>query len=400
MSETEGRKRGPYKRKTKTRATWGQVEVRGRGKVYARYVHQGKRYSAPMTFTTKQDARAWLDKQRQLITSGEWVDPAAPSKGDTLGEYGAAVLASLKVKPNGKPYSPKTLAGYKYDLGRGLADLHAVKLRDIDAAMIRAWFARRAELGRSQAGKESRLLSTILSRAVEDGLIPRNPMPKGLTSARTGTRYRQPERAELAHIVAAMPEEWRAALLLLSFAGLRKSELRALQRQDVQFDAAHDCFVVTVTKQAHYIDKSWQVTGTKSDASDGRVWLPPHQNEFIRHHMNEYVGDMPTALMFPPPGDTPFWHDSVLDYRWKRAKAAAGVSDRMRIHDLRGFFATDTLEFSGDPVTLQRRMRHASPTMSIKYVQERERRAFVASQVPALPAVTEATVTPINTASA
>ncbi|MDR1212927.1 MAG: hypothetical protein LBK54_02340 [Propionibacteriaceae bacterium] len=33
-------------------------------------------YCAPYTFQTKGDARAWLDQEQELISSGEWTPPA------------------------------------------------------------------------------------------------------------------------------------------------------------------------------------------------------------------------------------------------------------------------------------------------------------------------------------
>ena len=100
--------------------------------------------------------------------------------------------------------------------------------------------AERRNLGHTEAARAYQLLHTGLAQAVSDGLIPANPCAiKGASQreARHRTERRVLAPNELWALADAMPERYRAAVVVSSLSGLRAGELFALQRKRVDLAA-------------------------------------------------------------------------------------------------------------------------------------------------------------------
>lgn len=54
---------------------FGTIEQLLSGRLRARYLVDGGRFSAPTTYGTLTDARALLEEQRKAVSGGYWVDP-------------------------------------------------------------------------------------------------------------------------------------------------------------------------------------------------------------------------------------------------------------------------------------------------------------------------------------
>jgi len=93
--------------------------------------------------------------------------------------------------------------------------------------------------GPSTVAKAYRLLKTILSTAVADELLVRNPcVPRGAASERTPER-RPPTLAEVDALATAIAPRWRMLVVFAAWSGLRWGELVGLTRQRV--DLLHGC---------------------------------------------------------------------------------------------------------------------------------------------------------------
>ena len=98
----------------------------------------------------------------------------------------------------------------------------------------------RPNLGYTEAAQAFRLLHTGMAQAVSDGLIPANPCAiKG--ASQRDSRHRTERRVltpdELWALADAMPQRYRAAVVLSFLSGLRAGELFALQRKHVDLAA-------------------------------------------------------------------------------------------------------------------------------------------------------------------
>ena len=158
------------------RSTWGAVRKLPSKKYQASYLGPDRiRYTAPTTFTTKAMATSWLAAQRNLIESGEWVNPAKQEKLDpTFLEYATSHI-QLQTK-QGSPLRKNTQDLYLRLLRNQLSEFHGEKLKDISKNQVDRWFQGVLLSGKSTtAAKAYSLLSAVLTRALEDGLIKSNP---------------------------------------------------------------------------------------------------------------------------------------------------------------------------------------------------------------------------------
>jgi integrase len=144
------------------------------------------------------------------------------------------------------------------------------KVREAD---VRRWRAELLDSGTGEASvaKAYRLLRAIMSTAVDDGLIRRNPCRiKGAGDDRS------PERPVLSmrdvlQVADVMPSRFRMLVLLATFTSLRFGELAALRRMDVDAEAG---FVRVHQSQAELSNGQLIIKGPKSAAGRRRVAIP------------------------------------------------------------------------------------------------------------------------------
>ena len=176
------------------------------------------------------DAERWLRDELQKHDRGLWVDPSAGAV--RFEEYAEEWFQGLVLKP-------KTIAGYRSLLdSRILPTLGTVELRRINPDLLRAWVAAMAAdgLSASRMGQAKRVVSAVLTQAVDDGLIGRNPaetvkVPK---TRERDQRYLTAEQVtELADAWSKGCEAVRQLVKLLAYGGLRWGEAVALKSNNV-----------------------------------------------------------------------------------------------------------------------------------------------------------------------
>ena len=114
--------------------------------------------------------RAYQTTERAAHLQGTWVDPRAGEI--RFGDYATTWLAQ-------RPLRPKTIDLYTYLIrSHILPEFADTELRAISPARVRAWNAKLHQvptLSPSTVAKSYRLLRTILTTAIEDELIIKNP---------------------------------------------------------------------------------------------------------------------------------------------------------------------------------------------------------------------------------
>src|SRR5690606_10522187 len=113
------------------------------------------------------------------------------------------------------------------------ADLRLVA---ISPEAVRGWYSDLVKSGtKTQAARAYELLKAILTTAVQDGRVKVNPCQiKGAASASTGKRVEPPTSAELQVIVDRIAPQFRAAVVIAAWAGVRYGELTELRRKDLE----------------------------------------------------------------------------------------------------------------------------------------------------------------------
>jgi integrase len=116
------------------------------------------------------------------------------------------------------------------------------RVSDIERADVRRLVADLEQRGLSPASVVKNLtpLRAMFATALDDGLVNANPCAGIRVNRRRGEGDERPEakamtRAELARVLAAIPERWQLLFELLAKAGLRISEALGLEWSDVAF---------------------------------------------------------------------------------------------------------------------------------------------------------------------
>ncbi|WP_433610335.1 tyrosine-type recombinase/integrase [Dactylosporangium sp. CA-139114] len=222
----------------KARRSFGNVRELPSGRWQARYLGpDGIERKARTTFATEKEADNWLTIVQAEILRNDW---SAPELGESnLDEYAVRWISERKL-------APRTRENYE-DLHRLHIGPHLgeMSLGDLKPATIRTWRKRLLDSGTTepQAVKAYRLLRAVLNTAMkEDGLIKDNPCRiKGYD------KYHTPERPtatvdQVFALADAVPERYRAFIIVAAFSGLRWGELVALRRCDVDLvEGASGC---------------------------------------------------------------------------------------------------------------------------------------------------------------
>ena len=193
--------------------------------------------------------------------------------------------------------------------------------------------------------RELNTLRAILSAAVKEGVIERNPCHYSDSVRGTGGRQRFLEGPELVTLLATAEHvvDWLPDFILWCVhSGMRKGEVKSLLWSDIrQLEDGRTLAMVRTSK-------------------DGRPRIVPCTRTMAevlaRQHKRQVKGD---DRIFPI---TPM----TLRRRWEAAREAAGLRD-VTLHDLRRTHGTHAAAAGVDLRTLADRIGHADLTMLQKH---------------------------------
>ncbi len=247
----------------------------------------------------------------------------------------------------------------------------------IPTTLREAWFeatdgvvqdprAERRNLGHTEAAQAHRLLHTGMAQAVSDGLIPANPCAiKG--ASQRDSRHRAERRVltpdELWALADAMPERYRAAVVVLSFlSGLRAGELFALQRRHVDLEVG----TVRVDQSlARPGAGGGRFSSTKSRAGVRTVALPAVAVSALVDHMTRFTPAGRDALVFGTSTGRPLTGGSRTTM-FARARRTIGRDDLIW-HDLRHSAMTLVALTGATLPELMQRAGHSTPRAAPHY---------------------------------
>lgn len=342
------------------RRTAGSIRRLPSGRYQARVrLEDGRLLPAPETFRTKGAADQWLASVITEQARGKWIDPRA-------GEVPLRRFAQQWMK--GKvELAPKTQELYDYLLNALiLPTLGDVELVQLTPARIRAWRAGLLRAGRpgpSTIAKAYRLLSSMMSTAVVDNLVARNPcVEKGAGVERAREMcIATPEQVRA--IAAAVAPRYRALVLTAAYAGCRWGELAGLRRKNLDLERG----TLTVAEQVVEL-RDGQLLTREPKSSSGRrvVHLPAGLVTELRAHVAAFAQPDPDALVFTSGTGGALRQSNFRNRHWLPALQVAGV-ERLRFHDLRHVAGTLATVSGATIREVQARLGHASPAAAYRY---------------------------------
>jgi integrase len=327
----------------------------------------GVMFRAPETFREVSDARAWLEEEEKKRRRGTWVDPHRV----TLADYAPKWV-------RGRHLGENTLGKYNYLLrGHILPELGDAELGRLTPADIRAWYNVLRNKYESVGDDAYRLLRAILHTAVEDHLLAESPCKeKGAGTVRTKKRPVW-SREEAMAALEAVPERYRAAVVIASWCQLRRGELLGLQRRHINLATR------TMT-----IEQAWVVPhgkrpilkGTKSEAGERIIAIPPDVVPWVEAHLKEHVDPQPRAWVFATRAGNPMAPRNFYRF-WEHAREKAGRPE-LSLHDLRRSGLTWYGEAGATLAELMYRGGHGDVRSAMIYqVAQRERDKALAGKL-------------------
>lgn len=310
------------------------------------------------SFSTKREAETFAAREMADRSRGAWVDPRRGTI--TVADWSQRWLEQrpeLRVRTR--------------ELYQGLLDRHIlpylgdVELAKLSPSQVRAWHARLngpGGPGSSTAAKSYRLLRGMMRTAVADEVVVRNPCQV----ERAGVE-RAPERpvatvAEVAALAHAISPRFRLVVLLSAWCGLRRGEILALRRGDIDLLRR----TLRIERGMHQLADGTLVIGPpKTDAGRRTIAIPPHLVPDLTGHLEQFVAGEAEALVFTGEKGGAL-RPHVLQKAWVNAKAMTRL-DQFHLHDLRHAGNTWAATTGASTKELMARMGHANSAAALRY---------------------------------
>jgi integrase len=172
---------------------------------------------------------------------------------------------------------------------------------------------------------------------------------------------------QIAALTAAIAPRYRAAVVLAAWGGLRRGELLALHRSDVNLEA--DTVTVRRTRTELLSSKQKFESPPKTDAGYRTVAVPPHILPLLQEHLDRHAG--PERVFIGADG-SPMRGDA-LRQAFERARRKVGM-EGFRFHDLRHTGQTLAAAAGASLADLMKRLGHSSTVAAKRYLHATEDR--------------------------
>jgi integrase len=325
----------------------------------------GKRRSKQ--FERRKDADAYLVKVRGDLQRGLHVAPGASITVSKAGELWLERGQLNRLTTSTVKQYEDHLAHIEPELGRiRLSELTAPRIAEFADALL-------AKLSHKTAAKVLTSLRSIIKEAMRRGLASHNPadaikVRQPRDDAEEAEPLEMPSKAELKAIINGVTGRWRPLIITAVFTGMRGSELRGLQWQDIDLKAA----VVKVRRRAD----AWDVMGPpKSKAGRRDIPVPP----IVVQTLREWKLACPQGeannlgLAFPAPSGGVLSHSCILKDGFGPLQIELGITmpgtkgkpvARYGLHALRHAAVSLWIEQGLQPKRIQQLAGHSSIRMT------------------------------------
>ena len=209
-------------------------------------------------------------------------------------------------------------------------------LNKITNAAIRAWVAEMLgeDLSAATTRKAIFALRRCLDAAIDDGRLTRNPAAAVPLPSERAKPPRFLSRAEVTRLVEAMPDRYRALVLVGAYGGLRWGEAAGLTRAHV--NPQRSCIMIDSTA----VEIGGKITlGNEPKTRRSKRSVPVARSVMaqIELHLKTYVGPEGDALVFTAAKGGPLFRSTFSRDVWQPAAKKAGLPG-VTFHTLRHSF--------------------------------------------------------------
>lgn len=341
----------------------------------------GKRHHKTKTFkATKQRAAhaeylKWARQMEEEAQRRQWQGDAATAAELLVPDY---ISSYIRTKAAAKAIEASTIRGYENSLRYIREEFSSTPVKDLKAKEVEEWLAKLTGKGYSSStvGKAYRLLKQVLSDAVNNGVIMRNPL----------ATVKPPKRGNKKQGINALDAKARTALLskmetleltptlvaayIALYTGMRRGEVCGLQWRDL--DEANRVIWIKRAigdgKGGTYIkqpktDKIRDVSLPDSLLTVLLQWKEAQREEYASKmatlREDSYIIGDPLGYFLP----------NRLTKEWNsiaKLLGVRGIEGRLpNFHDLRHTWATMFLASGGDVKTAASNLGHANAAMTL-----------------------------------
>ena len=367
----------------------------------ARYVGpDGTEKSKSFPDRQKRLAEEWLTNTAADMSRGHYIDPRAARI--TFKAYAEKWLKAHTADVSSQIVTEQRLRLHAFPVvgTRPLDSFRPEHIRDLTSAL---------EANPAVSGAYARNIygdvRAVLSAAVDDGLLPRNPCSAKSVRPPAGERRRVvPWLPTQVHAVrAGLPERYRTMVDTGAGCGLRQGEIVGLAEDAIDFEGG----ILRVVRQVKLI-RGKAVFAPPKCNKERDVPLPSSVAEALRVHMDAIKpveitlpwrkpdGPKVSArLLFTNTASGVVWRSNFNIHEWKPALAVAGLiqdagpdgkyesAREHGMHALRHFYASVLLDAGESVKAVSQYLGHADPALTLRVYahlmptsQERTRRAI------------------------
>lgn len=339
----------------------------------ARYIGpDGTEKSKSFPDRKKREADQWLAQVEADLSRGQYVDPQAGRI--TVRQHAERWLASLTMDPG-------TYVGTEQRIRlHVLPYLGSRTLGSLRPMHIREWLRTLTDGGLSPAYQRVIFanLSTVLTAAVDDRLIPENPCRSSSVRApRADARRIVPwSREQVLAVRSALPEQYRLMVDLAGGCGMRQGEVLGLAIDDV--DSIDG--LVHVVRQVKLI-RNRPVFAPPKGGRERTVPLPDSVARALEAHVTRHPPmsvTLPWRALDGPPVTASLLFQGGAGHEvnrnafnrsaWRPALTAAGMPGGRAngMHALRHFYASVLLDAGESVKALSEYLGHHDPGFTLR----------------------------------
>jgi integrase len=308
------------------------------------------------TFRRRVDAEAHRHQVEASKLEGTYVNVSASKI--TVEEFADRYLSMSQSQ-----LQPSTFARYESLIRLYIVPkLGSKKLSTLSAAGVRDFLTDLQKAGHSDAtlNHVHRVLRAMLTIAVQEGRLPRNPAERLRVSrsVRKEPRFLTPE--EVARIADEVPPRYRALTLLLAYGGLRIGEALALRMKNVKLLESRVQIVESVTEVGGH-----RLAGGTKTGRSRTVSLPPFLRDALADHLARFGSPKdPDALAFTVEGGEAVRLSNYRNRVFHPACRRADILPLPRVHDLRHTAVAIAIKAGAHPMQIKEMVGHSSITVT------------------------------------
>lgn len=329
------------------------IKRREDGKWRARYRDDaGKEHARH--FARKVDAERWLAEISASIVTGQYVDPGAGKV--TFKAYAEEWRAAQVHRATSAAHVETMLRRHAYP---ALGDRPIASIRPGE---VQAWVKRlssdgegRKALAPATVGVVHGIVAAIFKAAARDRRVAGSPC-EGVKLPKREPRKVQPPTTEAVRALAdAVPDRYRALVVLAAGTGLRQGEAFGLTLDRVDFLRR----TLTVDRQLVLLPgRAPFHAPPKTSASHRTIPLPQVVAEALAEHLRAFPVE-PGGLLFTTPAGEPLRRTAFSASVWRPAVKRAGLAGVV-FHELRHYYASLLIRHGESVKVVQARLGHAT----------------------------------------